>query len=317
MELVRQWTNGRSGETRIHAAPETLSFSHWARDALIGVETDAGRAVLLSDRFERMDDAEAGRLLADAAGLPVIRSERPLDGGNILTMGETILVGADLFDDVPDRFPDDTGRRLIALGTSRARTAEALVPSDLLPDGWQEVRRTGVGEGQHQPLFHIDLFVSPAGTASDGRPRWLVGCPRLGADVLGLPLLDHADADLFDAVAAHLAGSGAEVIRNPQPLFWSDRTDARVRTWHHLPVNNVLAEITASGDATVWLPAFGERQWPELRRVDEANRDIWQSLGFEVIPVPGCLALAERRGALRCMCNVVARDPVLTQSSQV
>lgn len=303
---VAAWVEGRA-EAHIHAAPEGLDFTHWARDALVAVETGAGPRVLISEKFGRRDDAAAARALAEAAGVEVRETHIALDGGNLLAQGGDVLVGRELFEAGADSLDAGSARRVIALGTATARPAETVVDSQILPTGWRERRRTGVGKGQVQPLFHIDLFVSPAGKTPEGRPRWLVGCPRLGARHLGLEMPDHADAELFDEVAANLADTGAEVIRNPQPLIWTDWPDKRLRTWHHFPVNNVIVEIEAKAQPRVWLPHFACEAWQELARIDAANRAIWEGLGFGVTPVTGCLALAERRGALRCMLNVVAR----------
>lgn len=97
------------------------------------------------------------------------------------------------------------------------------------------------------------------------------------------------------------------MIRNPQPLVWADHVATRRRTWFHLPTNNVLVQI-ADGTSEVWLPCFASETWPELARLDTANAALWERLGFIVHRVAHCFPLAERRGALRCMCNVFLRD---------
>lgn len=300
--VVSNWTEARPN-TRIHCAPKDLDFSHWAQDALGGVQDACGVGVMLSERFDRNDDAAASKALANAAGLRLSQTSASYDGGNVLAMGDMLLVGADM-----TQAPDfDDGRHFITLKTETPRQPEATVPSALLPDGWREVIRSGVAENARQPLFHLDLFISPAGTGPSGQPRWLVGCPRLGAEVLGVELVDHADAVLFDEIADCLRSNGCEVVRNPQPVIWTDQLEQKLRTWFHLPVNNVLVEI-ARPDASVWMPCFQSEAWPELSAVDAVNKALWQSLGFQVHLVHNCLPLAERRGALRCMCNVITRD---------
>ncbi|MEM6622268.1 MAG: hypothetical protein AAF674_08580 [Pseudomonadota bacterium] len=287
---------------RVHRCRQDLDHSHWAQDA-VGGATNADRPVLFwSKRFARHDDARAGAHLAALAGYPLHAIDAPYDGGNVLVQGDLILAGADLG---PPEDLDPT-RRMIVIGTQEPCPPEAQVPTKLLPKGWQEIRRSGVEAGSQQPLFHLDLFLAPAGLGANGRPRWLVGCPRLGAAALGIALLDHAGAEAFDEIAEVLRRNGCDVVRNPQPLVWSDQPTAKLRTWFHLPVNNVLVEIRADR-STVWLPCFQSETWPELAAIDAANAVIWQDLGFSVVKVPDCMALAERRGAVRCMCNVVSR----------
>lgn len=299
--LTRAWVAARRAPVRLHLAPGDLSFSHWTQDAGIAVEEGGKPTLLISRLFDRAQDAEAARLLAEAAGVGVIATDLALDGGNILPVGDDILIGADTLGLNAGALPGLDAGRVVALGCGVGAHAET-VSAAHLPDGWRETRRVGVPEGSAQPLFHIDLFVAPA-----GGQRVLVGCPRLGAEVLGLPLLDHADADRFDRVAATLTEAGYEVHRNPQPLIWMDDAGARLRTWYHLPVNNVLAEDCGPDHRRVWLPHFAEPPWEALAAIDRANADLWRRLGFEVHPVPGLLALAENRGALRCLCKVVER----------
>ncbi len=302
-DTVAPWFDDHEAPVRLHPAPDDLNFSHWAQDALVAARDPDGQPRLVASRaFDRYQDLEAARLLASAAGLPLDEVDVPLDGGNLLAVGDRLLHGADLVVGEDGFTILDPSRRPVAVGCAAPAPPAETRPAEHLPSGWQEQPRAAVPEGSHQPLFHIDLFVAPAGPN-----RFLVGCPRLGAEALGLPLLDHADAERFDEVAALLAADGAQVVRNPQPLIWLDHVDDKTRTWLHLPVNNVLVEDAGPGQRVVWLPSFAHGQWAELAPVERANRRIWRDLGFDVRLVPNLLEFAENRGALNCMCKVVAR----------
>ncbi|MEQ9641383.1 MAG: hypothetical protein RIM84_15265 [Alphaproteobacteria bacterium] len=61
------------------------------------------------------------------------------------------------------------------------------------------------------------------------------------------------------------------------------------------------------GRRTVWLPSFAHGHRAELAPVERANTAIWRGLGFDVHTVANLLEFAENRGALNCMCKVVAR----------
>ena len=69
-------------------------------------------------------------------------------------------------------------------------------PIELGGEPWTEVLYFGNKPGTVQPLFHIDMFVTLAGRAEDGRYRVLVGDPHLAAQILAMP----------DSAARHAGG---------------------------------------------------------------------------------------------------------------
>ena len=303
---IHEWAAGRSGKVSILSAPESQKFTHWTRDAQF-TGTAHGKSIsLISKNFDRDSDRDIACLLAASAGIQVKETSNPIDGGNILVAGSDVLIGSEMLSDGQEWISMPPDVRVLKIGASDRRSKEVVEASEFLPAPWQEHKYLGSGQST-QPQYHLDLYIAPAGKNDAGRPLWTVGCPRLGAERLGLKLLDFADAHLFDQVASKLEATGAEVIRNPMPLFWTDHEKEKLRTWYHLPVNNVLVEIRDEGAKTVWLPCFGEGDWPELKRIDDANEALWRNLGFETVRIPGFLKLAERRGALRCMCNVLER----------
>ena len=304
---LREWGAGRPGSVNIQKAPEDFTFTHWARDAQFSAVRNNRHISFISNLFNRHDDRKVAVKLAQAADLEIETTSCPVDGGNILVAGDQILVGDELLEPDANWLACDPQYRIARLGARDVRPAEEIVSSEILGPDWREHRRVG-SKSSTQPQYHLDLYVAPAGKDADGKPMWLVGCPRAGAELLGLDLLDLADATLFDQAAKRLLDQGCTVIRNPMPLFWSDQEQQRLRTWFHLPVNNVLVEICRGTGKKVWLPCFGEGVWPELSAIDEANARIWRDLDFEVFKIPGFLKLAERRGALRCMCNVLKRE---------
>lgn len=311
---VRDWIDaaGRTERTMIIPAPEDLDFSLWVQD-VFAIRAGTPRVVMPAS-FERYNDLKAAEFLADAAGLATERLAFPFEGGNVLACDDWLLIGGDGLELAGTRGTDfgaalDPHRRPLVLQCVDALPAELTRPIAGQPGGWTETLYHCEFLGRHQPLFHIDLFVAPAGRTGNGQPRFLVGCPRMGADVLGQSLPEHALAPAFDEIAAQLEAEGAAVLRNPMPLIWVDDVDKRHRTWFHVPVNNVLVEDCGPAGRRVLLPCFAQDHWAELEAVDSANRQVWERLGFEVRPIPDLLALAENRGALHCMCKVIERLP--------
>ncbi len=304
---------GRQRNTHIITAPEDLDFSLWVQD-LFAIRAGAPR-LIMPERFDRYSDFKAAEYLADAVGLPTERQHFQFEGGNMLACDDWLLIGGDSLE------PSNVDVATFQAGLDPHREAVVLACAESLPaehtrpiaghqhEGWTETLYHCEFLGRRQPLFHIDLFVAPAGRNGDGQPQFLVGCPRMGADILGHELPGHALATAFDEIAIQLEAAGAAVLRNPMPLIWVDDIDKRHRTWFHLPVNNVLVEDCGPAGRHVMLPCFGQDHWAELRLVDDANRALWERLGFQVKPIHDLLALAENRGALHCMCQVIERLP--------
>ncbi|MBY8975378.1 hypothetical protein KHP62_06150 [Rhodobacteraceae bacterium NNCM2] len=288
---------GRSAA--IVESPAEMSFSIWARDALVACE---GRTCLIPQRFERYDDLAAARILAEAAGLTVTPSPHEIEGGNLLATGRALVVGADTL--APGEAASEQilqlagGRRIVILGDGPLPSTETrIVEVDGEP--WEEVIHFGRAATTRQPVFHIDIAVALA-----GEDIAIVGCPRLAFEMIGRDTPDHAAPEAFDAIAAQLAEAGFKICRCPLPLIQALEQDKRRWTWTFLPYPNVWVE-----EGRVWLPQFGDAHAPGLAQMDAVVAELWRCLGFTVMPVAGCLPLAQNLGALNCMGNVLEREP--------
>ena len=311
MDEVSGWLDdsGPGALACLVTAPEDLSFSLWTQDMFLAQE----RGTLLTPpRFERYQDLEAAEALARGADRASYPSRVYFEGGNVIAAGDVLLIGADTLAQNGGKLPGlarelDPTRQPVVLGCADPVPAETTRPTDRPEPGWHETVHWKVSEGSRQPLFHLDLFIAPAGVAETGRPRFLVGCARRGAALIDQPLRAEAMADQLDEIADQLEARGAHVVRNPMPLIWKDQPEERQRTWFHLPVNNVLAENRGADGCTIWMPCFASEAWPELAAVDDTNAAIWALMGYSVVRVPGLMALAENLGALHCMAKIVAR----------
>ncbi|MEL7467952.1 MAG: hypothetical protein AAFN27_05845 [Pseudomonadota bacterium] len=299
-DRVRQWLGqaDRSECARLHVAPDGLNFSLWLQDPIL--IRDDGTAAL-SPVFDRYDDLSLARHLLGELGLRVEEAALHVDGGNTIANGSLALVSAGSAGHVDALRRFDPARTVVPVGTSEPCAPEVTRSTNRPMSGWQETLNYLSDPEAHQPIFHLDHMIAAAGCSGD-TPRFLVGCPKRGADVIGHPLWPHAQPLAFDEIATLLEQAGAEVIRTPQPLAWVDRPEQSYRRWFHLPVNNVLVD-----DTSILLPCFANESWPELAALDEANASIWRDLGFDVAPIPGMMQLAEAMGGPRCMVKVLDR----------
>ena len=170
---------------------------------------------------------------------------------------------------------------------------------------WTEVLYAGTG--YHQPIFHIDMFVSLTGRSPSGRYRLLVGSPAEADRVLGRQPLPHAMSEVFDDVARELEAQGFEVLRNPLPLTYVDDPEERERFWYFATSNNCLVQIDDAEGNHVWLPTYGHGAWSELAATDDANRRLWEELGFTIHLLADFNVFAQNLESVHCIKKYLAR----------
>jgi hypothetical protein len=308
---------GRSGAPLV--VPDETLLSVWVQDQAIAFEGDdpedppgllAGPRLALSSMPVR----------------PVATGAPLLDGGNLVVGDGVVFVGSDEWerwrtaraepppDDDPaarDLFAADYGTPARVVVVGGAEPSEAPMGRTVhRPDGsvWRHDPWPGiVAASSRQAVFHLDVFLTPAGTAPDGRPRLLVGDPALAAELAGLPPPDPAYQARFDAAAAQLQGEGFAVIRNPLPVVGTDHAHRRRRTMHMLSANNTWVEATDVERPRAWLPLFAASADDPQAAVDRAMETIWRGFGFEVVPVTGMGPLALRNGGLNCASKILRR----------
>ncbi|MGQ0575662.1 MAG: hypothetical protein ACT4RN_15885 [Pseudonocardia sp.] len=331
----------RAENVELATMPAFLAFTDWAEDAYVAI-TDRGEPgtilvepwefpraadVLIADAVEEFTDVRAGQA-------PLV-----FQGGNCLVGDDFWFLGADYFADtlamlvegrLPVVVPDgvdvaaftgdlyaefvDTGRRLTLVGTEKPlalRSAYGVREDDTFI-----LDLPGAGAGTLQPIFHIDMFVTPVGRADDGRFRVLVGSPALADEFLGTSS-PYAMPEVYDRIAARLAAEGFDVVRNPlafvprasdgtqeqepvtlreivavaaafedaelrqaveelRTLGAQDDTVVTVRDWTHMTWNNCLVENSESVGRTVYLPTFGHGPYAKLAALDDRMARLWE-----------------------------------------
>jgi hypothetical protein len=322
-------------QTTIVEAPPYLQFTVWAEDPYVVVEdlaNDPPRTFLVEPfTFPRVGDGIVADLVAEASEVQSIQSPLYFQGGNVLIGDDFVLIGVDYLVKTLETFaryhpvlgvpgdPEearqfvadlfrqtfDPERDVFFVGTrlpvpdlqERSVTIEG--------EQWTEVLYAGTGD--HQPIFHIDMFVSLTGRSPSGRYRLLVGSPAEADRILGRPPLEHALSAIFDDVARGLESQGFEVIRNPLPLTYVDDPAARERFWYFATANNCLVQIDDAQGRHVWLPTYGHGPWSELAATDDATRRLWDELGFTVHQLADYNVFAQNLGSVHCIKKYLAR----------
>jgi hypothetical protein len=323
-------------QTTIVEAPNYLRYTVWAEDPYVVVEdagSEAPRRFLVEPfTFPRVGDSVIADLVAEASDLQSLQSPLFFQGGNVLIGDDFVLIGVDYLFETLDTFlryhpvlglPEDRGetqdfivdlfrqtfdrdRQILFAGTRLRVPATETRPLRIDGEEWTEVLYAGTGH--HQPIFHIDMFVSLTGRSESGRYRLLVGSPAAADRLLDRPSVPHGLNEMFDDVARQLEAQGFEVARNPLPLTFVDDPDAKERFWYFATSNNCLVQIDEAEGSHVWLPTYGHGAWSDLAVTDEANRAIWEELGFAVHQLADFNVFAQNLGSVHCIKKYLARS---------
>jgi hypothetical protein len=329
-------TERPGSRTTIVEAPDYLHYTVWAEDPYVVVEdggSDTPRRFLVEPfTFPRAGDSVVADLVAEASDAQSTQSPLFFQGGNVLIGDDFVLIGVDYLFETLDTFlryqpvlgmPDDRGeaqafivdlfrqtfdreREIFFAGTRRRVPATETRRVRIEGEEWTEVLHAGTGH--HQPIFHIDMFLSLTGRAESGRYRLLVGSPAAADRLLDRPPVAHGLNEVFDDVARQLEAQGFEVVRNPLPLTFVDDPDAKERFWYFATSNNCLVQIDEAGGNHVWLPTYGHGAWSDLAVTDEANREIWEELGFTVHQLADFNVFAQNLGSVHCIKKYLARS---------
>ena len=279
-------------------------MTSWACDLILaGVDNQSAPLLLATPRIDRLEDARLPAILTDNGAVKLIYASDAFEGGNILLSSQHIFIGADS----PAITVLEADVREVVVIAAPECPPELSGSAMRGADKWQEVFHYHNTAETQQPIFHIDMFMTLAGPDADGREQILVGDPLMAAEILDTPLHPLALATQFDAIAEDLTKHGFSVIRNPLPMIYMDKVAECRRTWFYASSNNVLLQRSSASGNIVWLAEYGHDNWPELAKTDAANRELWQSLGYEVRMIGGGQRLAENLGGLHCLTNVLKR----------
>jgi hypothetical protein len=328
---VGRWLDdaGLSERASVIDTDDFLGFSIWAEDGYVAIrEAENEYASLVEPAyFPRYGDALVADYVSSRSDLAKLQAPLYFQGGNVLVGDDFFFIGID--------YPLNTLRRGIIrpaenedpaavlkelyrrffdhrrapgyVGATVMVPIETSEPVEIDGQRWTEVKHAGNSPGTRQPLFHIDMFISLAGRAADGRYRLLVGDPRAAAVLTGDALQPHAMAAAFDNIAGQLARD-FEVHRNPLPLVHVDYVADRQRLWYFATSNNALVHMPNDGPNVVLMPSYGHGPYERLRVTDERNKEIWEGLGFEVRMLGDFHPFAANLGAVHCIKKYLARS---------
>ena len=296
-----------------------FEFSIWAQDAYVALRDPAGNSILWEGiAIPRGEDMTVAYDIAAQTDVAAVPSHLYFQGGNVLGGDRLTLMGLDYLvknttryglptlADVVQQFEAIFGTRIVPLG-------EEIADAE---DWYQRGILSGYG---YQPIFHIDMYVTPTGVVGpSGKEIVFLGRPRKAREITGkwsdVAELDNERYDrYFDATAGQLE---AEFEVRTLPLWITygnlNRPASRAERFYNLTWNNAIVENDGN-DRRVLLPMYSQDASEfavdaSLRReLEAAAAAEWKALQFDVRFTDGLEDLAHSMGSLHCIAKTLQR----------
>lgn len=305
-------------------AVSVFNYSIWAQDAYLVLADNNGNSYLAeSVCFTRDQDMSVADDLASQTDIGIYQSHLYFQGGNILTTDDYVIVGMDYV-------RENEGRVRLENEANVLREFSRICNKKTIAAGRNDLilhrDRQYMGGGVYQPIFHLDMYVTPTAIrGKNGKEILFVASPRLAREILG-EKENPNDLDIyFDEVAAQLEDH-FEIRRMPiLPTQFNTRESLFPRHYY-LTYNNALVENYAANgkqERHVYLPTFsggvegfkkdryitayyGDTQ--RYATLDAGAKQLWQSAGFTVHEMDPLEDLAMSWGSVHCMVKVLGRS---------
>ncbi len=177
------------------------------------------------------------------------------------------------------------------------------------------------GYGQ-QPLFHIDMYVTPTGvTGQSGKEIVMLGRPRAAKEAIGkyseLTSVDGAKLDAYFDETEQQLDQRFEVHHLPLCLTRGVLNGAASKSdYYWLTFNNVVIENSGNAGKKVLMTTYSQDA-TNYQTDEKARRDLeaaaeakWRKIGFDVHLMDGMEDLAYGLGSVHCITKDLRRSSV-------
>jgi len=294
--------------------PHGYNFSIWVQDPFIVIQEEeyGGRGVILLEPHDEIcgsNDDEIPNTFEELALYEAKNIPLSFHGGNTLVADDFMLVGAFHFNEskkiIAEKLDINDDEKLERITkyhfTHHFGKALKIIPvgNDL------NCKNKPQDAPSSEPFPHIDLYISLAGRAKNGKYQLLVGKP-VAVLTKDEPLAESM-RDCIVPIVENLEAQGFQIIRNPMPLT---RTKVEKGNTYYCFYNNALIEIDGESKR-IWMPTFGHGAWEKhLRKYDIENREIWHKLGFEVSELIDFHPFVQDKAGVRCVTKYMGRTSI-------
>ncbi len=294
----------------------TFDTSIWAQDAYIAMSPQDGNTILCEGViFTRQEDMSIADDIAAQTQNSVLQSRLFFEGGNILGTPDVALIGKDYI-------WWNTGR--VGLETCQLveQAFEELIGTPVLSVGREkrlDDTARQVLSGIFQPIFHIDMYVTPTGvTSGSGKEVVLVGRPSLARKELNEEPQPYDYDEYFEEVSKQLSEHFSIIELPLLPVYGNLGLEGWEMKHYHLTWNNVVIENYVDDTGVrrrfVFMPTYADPDrgydvdTGARARLDDLAAKIWKEMvGFEVLRLDGMEDLAWAQGAVHCMTKTLRR----------
>lgn len=299
---------------------------YWAQDPISVLATEGGMPVLMYPRqFNTFGDYFAASEISAQTGMLTRTAPFSFNAGNQLAGNGFMVMGADA--------------KALALNSMLGDVeADSLPGFDVLPDidslfklvygvdhiiwigdtslGAPNPAKSTLEFGQHQPVYHLDLFLTLAGTVSktDDRERVFVGIPEVvNPDQLDYDILEvEAMQSQIRAVVRQLENASFDgrkflVDSIPLPLVINNYGDSKKVVGSLLSFNNCQIEVMPD-KKKLYLPSYHGKA--RLNHLANEVHGFFEQKGFEVQEVNGHFGRTSAldNASLHCVMKVLSRE---------
>lgn len=316
---ILEGENLQAGNTCANCNEQLVTIpTEWAQDPFIVLTQQEPAPLLLTPLpFTDFSDYFAALELSAVTNMEVKLTPFDFNGGNFLNTGGLLLIGADDLASSMYSFFGFTNPNLIPQMRNMLELSFPDEKIEFVGDTLFHSNTEAQGEylsGTYQPVYHLDLFLTPGGvTQQNGTDSllWFVGDVAVyNPDSLAYDTTSVNDIKAqIDAIAASLAkvevkGVPTKVVRIPLPMYINEATGSVKGAY--LSLNNCIVERLSGTSGNVYLPLYPNtlpaKFWEEAA-------EIFEGQGFAVKEVHGYFtqsALYEG-ASLHCATKVLKR----------
>lgn len=309
---------GVAKERLTFALSPNFDFSIWAQDAYVALNDVNGNSILLEGvAFVRYDDMTVADDVSAQTDVSHLQSYLYFQGGNVLGSSTHTLIGMDYIQHNVGRFELETLEKVVA-SFSLELGAEVIPLGGELFEHYDWYERQILSGHGYQPIFHIDMYVTPTGVVGQsGKEIVFLGRPEEAKRIVGkYSDVSELNSSLYNSLFDKTEEQLRQIFEVRYLPLWL--TKGRLNQpsfeerYYNLTFNNCIVQ-NHSSKKSVLLPFYSQDagDFGTDRSVREAlelaAKQSWEALGFEVAFMDGIEELAYGSGAVHCITKTLSR----------